>query len=174
VRNEALGLEGAGGRIYWRAVAGLLPAKLGFTGRIHENPEDPFNAALNYGYGILYGHVWGAVMNAGLEPFAGFLHGDRPGKPSLVLDLVEEFRQPVVDRTLIAWLIKGGDLRVSDGLLDLHSREAVASRVLARLNSAEAHRGRTHQVRSVIQMQARLAAAAMRGERKYRPFTFLW
>jgi len=56
------------------------------------------NSALNYGYGILYGQVWGAVMNAGFEPFAGFLHLDRPGKPSLVLDLIEEFRQPIVDR----------------------------------------------------------------------------
>jgi CRISPR-associated protein Cas1 len=43
-------------------------------------------------------NLWGAALNAGLEPFAGFLHVDRPGKPSLVLDLVEEFREPVVDR----------------------------------------------------------------------------
>jgi len=49
-------------------------------------------------------------MNAGLEPFAGFLHVDRSGKPSLVLDLMEEFRQPVVDRAIFSWLNKGGVL----------------------------------------------------------------
>ena len=51
--------------------------------------------------------VWGAVQTAGLEPFAGFLHTDRPGKPSLVLDLTEEFRAPLVDRTIVAALRRG-------------------------------------------------------------------
>jgi len=51
----------------------------------------------------------GAVMNAGLEPFAGFLHVERSGKPSLVLDLMEEFRQPVVDRPILSWLNKGAN-----------------------------------------------------------------
>ena len=50
-------------------------------------------------------------MNAGLEPFAGFLHVDRSGKPSLVLDLMEEFRQPVVDRAILSWLNRGGHPR---------------------------------------------------------------
>ena len=132
------------------------------------------NAALNYGYGILTSHVWGAVMNAGLEPFAGFLHVDRSGKPSLVLDLIEEFRQPVVDRSILGWLNKGGQLGMEGGLLDGEARENVASRILLRLNSTEAHRGKQHQVRSIIQMQARLAAGAVRGLREYRPFSFRW
>jgi len=51
--------------------------------------------------------VWTALTLAGLEPFAGFLHVDRPGKPSLVLDFIEEFRQPVVDRVVVASLNKG-------------------------------------------------------------------
>ncbi len=174
VRPSVLGCEGAGGRIYWSAIATILPGALGFRGRAHDGYGDPVNAALNYGYGILYCHVWGAVLNAGLEPFAGFLHGDRPGKPSLVLDLVEEFRQPAVDRPLFARLTKGGDIRVQGGLLDGPSREAVASRVVLRLNAVEPHRGKQHQVRSIIQMQARLAASAFRGERGYRPFAFKW
>ncbi len=47
-----------------------------------------------------------AVSYAGLDPYAGYLHADRPGKPSLVLDLMEEFRQQVVDRTVITLLSK--------------------------------------------------------------------
>lgn len=80
----------------------LLADHVSFEGREHRGATDQVNAALNYGYGILYAQVWGAIMNAGLEPFAGFLHVDRPGKPSLVLDLIEEFRQPLVDRPVIA------------------------------------------------------------------------
>ena len=174
VRPALMGFEGTAGRMYWREVGQLLPDELGFEGRQHQGPGDAVNAALNYGYGILYSHVWGAVMNAGLEPFAGFLHVDRSGKPSLVLDLVEEFRQPVVDRAILTWLNKGGRLTIIKGLLDGASREAVASRVLLRLIASETHRGKQHQVRSIVQMQARLAASAVRGLRDYRPFTFKW
>jgi len=174
VRPSLMGYEGTGGRIYWRQIVNLLPEQCGFDGRNNNPGADAVNAALNYGYGVLYAHVWGAVMNAGLEPFAGLLHVDRSGKPSLVLDLVEEFRQPVVDRAIFTWLNKGGRLRLEKGLLDNGSREAVAARVLTRLTAAEQHRGKRHEVRSIIQMQARLAAGAFRGLRTYRPFAFQW
>jgi len=174
VRAELMGLEGTGGRLYWKQIGNMLPDHLGFTGRSHQGAPDAVNAAINYGYGILTSHVWGACMNAGLEPFAGFLHVDRSGKPSLVLDLVEEFRQPVVDRSIFSWLNKGGQLGMERGQLDATSRENVASRVLIRLTSAEQHRGKRHQIRSIVQMQARLAASAVRGLRPYRSFAFKW
>lgn len=174
VRAELMGLEGTGGRLYWKQIGNMLPDHLGFTGRSHQGAGDAVNAAINYGYGILTSHVWGAVMNAGLEPFAGFLHVDRSGKPSLVLDLMEEFRQPVVDRAIFSWLNKGGQLNLQKGMLDGASRESVASRVLLRLTSFETHRGKQHQVRSIVQMQSRLAASAVRGLRPYRSFSFKW
>ncbi len=174
VRAGLMGLEGTGGRMYWKEIGNMLPDGLGFAGRSHQGATDAVNAAINYGYGILTSHVWGAVMNAGLEPFAGFLHVDRSGKPSLVLDLVEEFRQPVVDRAIFSWLNKGGQLTLVKGLLDGASRESVASRVLMRLTATEQHRGKQHQIRSIVQMQARLAASAVRGLRPYRSFSFKW
>ena len=174
VRGEVMGLEGTGGRLYWQQIGNMLPDELGFEGRSHQGATDGVNAALNYGYGILTAHVWGAVMNAGLEPFAGFLHVDRSGKPSAVLDLMEEFRQPVVDRPIFSWLNKGGTLTMQKGTLDAASKENVASRVLMRLVAAEQHRGKQHQVRSIVQMQARLAASAVRGLRPYRSFSFKW
>jgi CRISPR-associated protein Cas1 len=174
VRGEVMGLEGTGGRLYWQQIGNMLPDELGFEGRSHQGATDGVNAALNYGYGILTAHVWGAVMNAGLEPFAGFMHVDRSGKPSLVLDLMEEFRQPVVDRPIFSWLNKGGVLTLQKGMLDAASKENVASRVLMRLVAAEQHRGKAHQVRSIVQMQARLAASAVRGLRPYRSFSFKW
>jgi CRISP-associated protein Cas1 len=174
VRPSLMGLEGTGGRVYWKQIGNMLPDGLGFAGRSHQGATDAVNAALNYGYGILTAHVWGAAMNAGLEPFAGFLHVDRSGKPSLVLDLMEEFRQPVVDRPIFSWLNKGGQLTLQKGMLDAASKENVASRVLMRLVAEEQHRGKQHQVRSIIQMQARLAASAVRGSRPYRSFSFKW
>ena len=107
LRGQFLSVEGRASSLYWEQVALILQDKVEFPGREHRGAADPFNAMLNYGYGILYSQIWTAVTLAGLEPFAGFMHVDRPGKPSLVLDLVEEFRQPVVDRVIIAMFSKG-------------------------------------------------------------------
>jgi CRISPR-associated protein Cas1 len=113
-------------------------------------------------------------MNAGLEPFGGFLHVDRPGKPSLVLDLIEEFRQPIVDRAVIALLTKSTKLETREGLLTDESRQAVAGAVLERLETEVPFRGRRHRVKSVIQIQARNLASALRGGDPYRAFAFKW
>jgi len=176
IRPTLQGLEGAAGRLYWENISQMIPGSDGFSR--HLPPvnviHSTVNSALNYGYGILNSHVWGAVMNAGLEPFAGLIHTDRSGKPSLVLDLMEEFRQPVVDRPIFAWIAKGGMPQLLGGLLSTESKEAVAMRVIGRLSSLESHRGKNHQVRSIIQMQARLAGSAFRQLKAYRPFSFQW
>ena len=173
-RDVLMGIEGVAGRVYWQAVGEVIRGKTDFMGREHRGAADTVNAMLNYGYGILYGNVWGAVLNAGLEPFAGFLHVDRPGKPSLVLDLVEEFRQPVVDRAILSAVNLGISVRMDNGLLDKDARELVSSRVLDRLVAAERYSGKEYQVRSIIQMQARKLAAFLRGGSPYRPFRFKW
>lgn len=173
-RQELMGLEGVAGRLYWDGTRSIVESKVEFMGRVHRGATDIVNALLNYGYGILYAHVWGAVVNAGLEPFAGFLHVDRPGKPSLVLDLVEEFRQPVVDRTVIAFINLGQSMKMENGLLDQDTRRAIAEKILERLSSAERFRGHQYQIRSIIQMQARSLVSFLRNKGKYKPFSFRW
>jgi CRISP-associated protein Cas1 len=173
-RQELMGLEGVAGRLYWRAVTEVIESKAEFMGRVHQGATDGVNALLNYGYGILYAQLWGAVVNAGLEPFAGFLHVDRPGKPSLVLDLVEEFRQPVVDRTVIAFINLGQPIAMKDGLLDQETRRSIGEKILERLASTERFRGQQYQIRSIIQMQARSLVSFLRGKSKYKPFSFRW
>ena len=118
VRHQLMGIEGVCGRIYWDAVQVIVRHKIEFLGRATRGAQDEVNSLLNYGYGILYVQVWGAALNAGLEPFAGFLHVDRPGKPSLVLDLVEEFRQPVVDRVVLVHINLGQAITLESGMLD--------------------------------------------------------
>lgn len=171
-RPELMGVEGAAGRLYWDGFQ--LVVKADFPGRRHRGATDEVNSLLNYGYGILYAQVWGAVVNAGLEPFAGFLHVDRPGKPSLVLDMVEEFRQPVVDRTIIAWLNLGKEVGMKDGLLDDRTRQEIGQKVVERLCSPEPFRGKHYQIRSILQMQARSLVSFLRGRGEYRPFSFHW
>jgi CRISP-associated protein Cas1 len=173
-RAELMGLEGVAGRMYWDGVKTIVENKAEFAGRIHQGATDAFNSLLNYGYGILYSHVWGALVNAGLEPFAGYLHVDRPGKPSLVLDMVEEFRQPVVDRTVIAFTNLAQPVGMSDGMLDEGTKKALSQKILERLASREPFQGQQYQVRSIIQMQARSLVSFLRRKGQYRPFSFRW
>jgi CRISPR/Cas system-associated endonuclease Cas1 len=62
-RDVLMGIEGAAGRLYWQAVGEIIGGKTEFMGREHRGATDMVNAALNYGYGILYGNVWGAALN---------------------------------------------------------------------------------------------------------------
>jgi CRISPR-associated protein Cas1 len=174
VRDSLMGYEGTGGRLYWDGVKEIIGQRGEFMGREHRGATDAVNALLNYGYGILYSQVWGAVLNAGLEPFAGFLHVDRPGKPSLVLDLVEEFRQPVVDRTVIAHINLGEAVTLKGGMLDEETRARYAAKILERLESTETVKGKKYQIKSIIQMQARSLCTFLRREGDYKPFGFKW
>jgi CRISPR-associated protein Cas1 len=174
-RGSLMGIEGSAGRLYWQAVAEIVREKTTFLGREHRGAVDEVNSLLNYGYGILYAQVWGAVVNAGLDPFGGFLHVDRPGKPSLVLDLVEEFRQPIVDRVVIAHINLGEPVKITDGRLEVETRAGFADKVLQRLEAREPFDGKRYQVRSIIQMQARRAAAFLRRDApSYSSFRFKW
>ena len=173
-RGTLMGTEGTAGRIYWEAVQEIIGHRVEFFGREHRGATDGVNSLLNYGYGILYSQIWGAVLNAGLEPFAGFLHVDRPGKPSLVLDMVEEFRQPVVDRTVIAYVNLGTSIGMRDGLLDADTRKNIGDKIVERLVATETYNGKQYQIRSIIQMQARRLAGFLRGDGAYKAFSFKW
>lgn len=177
-RAMIMGLEGQAAKVYWAGISQLIEKQAEFTHRVHRGAGDFVNSLLNYGYGVLYSQVWGAIQNAGLEPFAGYLHTDRPGKPSLVLDLTEEFRAPVVDRTVIAALRLGQLQPPENGSnkgLHADTRSTLVDRLLRRLESRERWKGADYQVRSIIQMQARQVASFLTGRaQRYVPFRFKW
>ncbi len=91
-RSLIMGLEGAAGRAYFSCISKIMPEKYRFKGRSRHPALDPFNAALNYCYGVLYSRVEKACIIAGLDPFVGFMHTDNYNKKSLVFDLIEPFR----------------------------------------------------------------------------------
>jgi CRISP-associated protein Cas1 len=106
--------------------------------------------------------------------YAGFLHVDRPGKPALVLDLVEEFRAPVVDRAVLAIVNQGVSVETDAHGMTAATRKLVADRVLERLATRVPFEGKRWPLGAVIQMQARHLAVAVRGERIYRAFASRW
>jgi len=173
-RQELMVREAEAGRQYWAGLRLVLRPDIPWLVREHRGAMDLVNSLLNYGYGILQSQVQQAIMLAGLDPFGGFLHADRPGKPSLVLDLIEEFRAPVVDRVVISALNLGQAFEIEEGRLTPEARGAYSKRIMERLNALEVFEGKRFQLRTIIQMQARAAASFVRGERPYQPFLARW
>ena len=95
------GLEGEAAQVYFAVFDNLIRAndpELRFRGRSRRPPLDPVNALLSFLYTLLTHDCRSAAESAGLDPAVGFLHRDRPGRPSLALDLMEELRPVLADR----------------------------------------------------------------------------
>ncbi|MEA5110272.1 CRISPR-associated endonuclease Cas1 [bioreactor metagenome] len=86
------GWEGAASRIYFDCISAILPEELKFEGRSQHPALDAFNCLLNYGYGILYGKIEGALIKAGIDPYVGVFHRDDYNRPVLVFDIIEIYR----------------------------------------------------------------------------------
>lgn len=92
IADSLRGLEGTAGRIYFETISAVMPEPYAFTGRSSRPAKDPFNAFLNYAYGILYSRVERALVLAGIDPYVGFLHRDDYNQPSMVYDFIEPYR----------------------------------------------------------------------------------
>ena len=171
VRGALLNAEGRGAALYWEGVGRMVPDFLSREGR---GATDLVNSLLNYGYGILYNRILSAATRAGLDPFAGYVHTDRPGKPSLVLDLIEEFRGPVVNRVVLGTLGTGFKVGMDGERLDEKTRKLIAERVKERLATRVTHRKRKHTLENVIHIQARSVASFVRDGVLYKPFVGSW
>ncbi|MCX6252325.1 MAG: CRISPR-associated endonuclease Cas1 [Bacteroidetes bacterium] len=86
------GWEGAASRNYFEIIDLFMPEKYKFGQRSQHPATDVFNCLLNYGYGILYGKVEGALIKAGIDPYLGVLHRDEYNRPVLVYDVIEKYR----------------------------------------------------------------------------------
>lgn len=106
--DELRGLEGAGSARYFREWPKLI-RRVGFRfpGRVRRPPTDPVNAMLSFGYTLLSNMVFAACHVVGFDPYVGFLHMDRYGRPALVLDLMEELRAVLVDSLVLALINRG-------------------------------------------------------------------
>ncbi len=174
-RKTLFGIEGAAAAKYFQSLTSILP----FTGRNQDGTDD-VNICLNYGYGILYNQVEKACLLAGLDPFLGFYHADRYGKPCLVLDLVEEFRPVIVDRAIVTlFTLK----QVSDKCfeedgsrrLSKDGRHLVLDSILSRLRAAITLYGRKTPYEAIILEQARVLCRHLLGyEDSYKAYVHRW
>jgi CRISPR-associated protein Cas1 len=107
------GFEGKAAAYYFEAVRTLLDPAWGFQQREYYPPPDPFNALLSFSYSLLLKDMITAVQQVGLDPYLGFFHEVAYGRPSLVLDLMEEWR-PLLADAMVLELVNRGSLRPVD------------------------------------------------------------
>lgn len=103
------GLEGESANRYFSVFDELILSQkdsFKYEGRNRRPPLDPVNAMLSFGYALMTSMCTSALESVGLDPYVGFFHTERPGRCSLALDMIEEFRAPFVDRFVLTLINK--------------------------------------------------------------------
>jgi CRISPR-associated protein Cas1 len=181
------GLEGEAATHYFGAFNALLsaaatPEVFRFTARSRRPPLDPINALISFLYTLLVHDIRSACEAAGLDSCVGFLHADRPGKPSLALDLMEELRAYLADRLAFSLINRrqitpGGFRRLETGavLMDDATRKTVLVAYQERKRETLTHPflGESTTVGMLPHLQALLLVRWIRGDLDAYP-PFLW
>lgn len=178
--TELLGMEGDAAATYFRAFSGLLKqpdmegelAPFRFEARNRRPPADPVNAMLSLAYAMLTRHLTIALASVGLDPYRGFYHAPRYGRPALALDLMEPFR-PIIADSVVLSAINTGEVGPNDfvvGTTGTALTQAGRRRFVAaferRLSQETTHPVFGYQVsmRRMLLVQARLLSRFLLGE----------
>src|SRR5262245_29552239 len=175
------GHEGEGSAAYFGTFGQLIKAEgFAFSKRVRRPPTDPVNALLSFGYALLANDVHAAVQTLGFDPYCGYLHADRYGRPSLALDLMEEFRPLIVDVTVLGCLnkriLQADDFTVSLGdvcSLTSEGRKKFLLQYEERRNTEIQHPLFEYKAtyQRCFELQARILAKCIQGElERYEPF----
>lgn len=181
--GELLGLEGAAAARYFAHFNRMFSSseegitRFDFNGRNRRPPTDPVNALLSFGYAMLTRTMHQVLSHVGLDPYRGFYHQPRYGRPALALDLMEPFRPLIVDSTVIQVLNNGevahGDfLRAGPAInLNERGRKAFIAAFERRLLHEVTHPvfGYQASYRAVLELQARLLGRHLLGELEATP-----
>jgi len=178
--ESLLGIEGAAAEAYFSRFSHLLKEEEeGFTfeNRNKRPPRDPVNTVLSYLYGILVKDLFVTLLSVGFDPYLGFYHRPRYGRPALALDMMEEFRPLIADSTAItlfnnAELSKRDFIRTGLGIsLAAEGKKKVVGGYERRMQTEITHPifGYTVSYRRILDVQARLLARVLSGEIKEYP-----
>ena len=179
--DQLRGIEGEAAYAYFQVFDHLIVQQkesFQFKGRSRRPPKDRVNAMLSYLYTILVFDMRSALETVGLDPYVGFLHTDRPGRPSLALDLIEELRAPLADRLVLGLINRK---QVQSKQFKIHGTGEVQMDEDCRKGLIVAYQNRKKEtmvhpflekkmeIGLFFQTQARLLARHIRGDLEYYP-----
>jgi CRISPR-associated protein Cas1 len=173
--QSLLGIEGAAGKAYFSKFGEMLKVgreSFSFEGRNKRPPRDPVNSTLSYLYGILVKELFSTLLAAGFDPYLGFYHQPRYGRPALALDMMEEFR-PIIADSVAFKLFNKKELMDEDFIktgigisLTAEAKRKVVSGYEQRMQTEIVHPifGYKVSYRRVLEIQARLLSRVLSGE----------
>ena len=164
-----LGVEGVGASYYFEFLKYFELFPNSFEYRTKRHSEEITNIALNYGYAILFNFIYKACINAGLEPYYGVLHSVRSAKPSLILDIMEEYRSFVVDRNIIKLRFKLSNAKDFEKV-----KKEVAATILKTLSKKYKYNHKKLTLESIIQRQVYKISGYFCSQNKYKSYVFRW
>ena len=162
--GSLLGIEGSGSAAYFGVFGKMLRGSMPFVARRRRPPTDPVNALLSLGYTLLTQQVLGAIQVVGFDPYIGYLHQPRYGRPALALDLMEEFRPIIADSVVLNvcnhHILEASDFQEELGVVHLkpHARKKFYAKFEERLQEELQHPyfGYRTSYRRCIELQARM------------------
>ena len=172
-RVPLMEVEANGASAYWDAVGAALSKVVEFPGRKkrYDGATDPVNVALNYLYTVLGTECALQLKLNGLDPYAGFLHEDSPRRPGLAMDLIEEFREPVVDRAVIRLAFERKLEKAVEGdRLTREARKEVYKAYAERMEAPVTFLNRRLPIQDHLTLQARRIGEHVMGREDYTPF----
>ncbi|MEB3861539.1 MAG: CRISPR-associated endonuclease Cas1 [Desulfurococcales archaeon] len=163
--RELLEEEARAGRTYWSTLAGLIPGDLGFPGR-QPRAGDPVNRSLDYLYALVRSRCHTALKIAGLNPYMGFMHVEKSGRPSLTLDYMESYRW-AAERALLSLLATGFRPTIFMDKLDRDTRRMLYTRMEEEMSRSVP--GSRATLAKAIQGDAWRLASALRSDGVFTP-----
>ena len=180
IRSQLFGIEGLASTEYWQAFRYLIDDEYNFLKRSGKGAPDIVNSMLNYSYAILASEVLKSLHISGLDPYAGFLHSDLYGRSSLVFDVMEEFRQQIVDKSVLK-LINLGQINKDDFeikkdfvFIGEDCRKLLVKTILDKLNNEVTFDGIKKTYCDFIEIESRNIVDYLLYEKQYKTFYIRW
>lgn len=173
-----MGIEGDATKIYFSAIRKIIPKEFGFVRRVKHPPLDPINSMLSYGYTILFSRVSYGLMLAGLNVFEGIFHETYRDRMALAYDLMEEFRQPIVDRVVLTFvvrrMVKVEDFRITKDMcyMEENFKKKYLDSLYNRFEEKYNYYGQKLEFLDIIFEQAKRLANAIGKDKKYIGFRY--
>ena len=180
IRSEIFGIEGMASQEYWSGFRHVISDDLNFLNRSGRGAQDIVNSMLNYSYAILASEILKSLHMSGLDPYAGFLHADLYGRTSLVFDLMEEFRQQIVDKSVLKLInlgqIQKDDFEIRDGFVYIgeECRKLLVKTILDKLNTEVTFDGIKKSYSDYIEVESKNIVEFLLYSKKYKTFYIRW
>jgi CRISPR-associated protein Cas1 len=178
IKNKIMGMEGKTSTEYWRAISLLIPDDINFKTRQQKPDHDVLNALLNYAYSILASEITKTIITQKLDPYCGLLHSDLNNRTSLTYDIIEEFRQQIVDKTVLSLInkkqITEEDIDKRSNLLKKEAKYILTQKIMNKLHTKITYNTEEITYNQIIEKQIKNLKDTIENGTEYHSFNINW